>query len=164
MSRIFSFPPSASPDAAMLILGSMPGAESLRKQQYYAHPRNKFWEIMGHIFDFPKDASYEEKLKTLMKNKLALWDVVHSCHREGSMDSDIRNVEVNAFENFFKTHKRIGKVFFNGQTAQRFFIKYTSDMKIPELEFCVLPSSSPANASIPFEKKLSIWKSSLSTR
>lgn len=160
--KIFSFPPSSSSDALLLILGSMPGGESLRKQQYYAHPQNKFWDITGHIFDFSKDSPYEERLNALRKNKIALWDVVHSCHREGSMDSDIHNVEVNDFESFFKKHRHIRKVFFNGQTAQRLFIRHTAEMKISELELCVLPSSSPANASIPFEKKYFIWRNLLS--
>lgn len=160
--KIFSFPPSSSSDAVLLILGSMPGGESLRKQQYYAHPQNKFWDITGRIFGFPKDIPYEEKLDALRKNKVALWDVVHSCYREGSMDSDIHNVEVNDFEKFFKKHRHIKKVFFNGQTAQKLFVRHMAEMNIPELELCVLPSSSPANASISFEKKYLIWKNAFS--
>lgn len=158
MSKIYSFPPFAAKSADKLILGSIPGEESLRQQQYYAHPRNMFWKIMGTIFDFDPAIPYEDRISKLLENRIALWDTVHNCHRPGSMDSDIRQEEPNDFETFFKEYSGIKRVFFNGQTAHRLFMKHTRTMKLPDVEFHVLPSTSPANASVSFAAKAEAWK------
>lgn len=157
MVKIYSFPPFADKSADKLILGSIPGEESLRRQQYYAHPRNMFWKIMGTIFDFDPATTYEARIERLLENGIALWDTVHNCHRPGSMDSDIKQEEPNDFETFFKAHPDIKKVFFNGQTAHRLFIKHTRKMNLPDLEFHVMPSTSPANAAVSFAAKVEAW-------
>jgi TDG/mug DNA glycosylase family protein len=159
--KIQSFPPNFSPDAKKLILGSMPGGESLRQQQYYAHPRNKFWEIMGEILNFDFQIPYIERLKILRENKIALWDVAQTCVRPGSLDSNIKEETPNDFESFFKKCPEVTMIVFNGQTAKKLFTKHTRNMKIPELELRQAPSTSPANASVSYEQKLLEWKRAL---
>jgi hypoxanthine-DNA glycosylase len=156
--KIYSFPPFADRTADKLILGSIPGEESLRRQQYYAHPRNMFWKIMGTIFNFDPAAAYDNRISKLLENHIALWDTVHNCQRPGSMDSDIRQEEPNDFETFFREYPGIKKVFFNGQTAHRLFMKHARIMKLPDLEFHVMPSTSPANAVASFAAKVEAWK------
>jgi hypoxanthine-DNA glycosylase len=155
---VFSFPPYAAHDAEKLILGSMPGEESLRQFQYYAHPRNAFWKIMGELFDFDPRVSYVDRIEFLICRKIALWDTVHRCVRPGSMDADIKLEVPNDFELFFKKYPNIKKIFFNGQTAYRLFKKHVAKMDIPEVEHIIMPSTSPANASISYEGKLEAWK------
>ncbi|MHB9137995.1 MAG: DNA-deoxyinosine glycosylase [Victivallaceae bacterium] len=159
--RIYSFPPFADKTADKLILGSIPGEESLRRQQYYAHPRNMFWKIMGAILDFDPALPYDERISKLLENRIALWDVVHNCHRPGSMDSNIQSEEVNDFAAFFKSHPSIRKVYFNGQTAHKLFVKHTRAMKLPELELQVMPSTSPANAATSFAVKVESWRNAI---
>jgi len=110
------FSPLASPDAKILILGSFPGKESLRKQEYYAHPRNAFWSIIRILFRLEDSLSYLERVKALKSNRVALWDVLLSCQREGSLDSSIDDttISVNDFTLFFRKYKEIQWVFFNG--------------------------------------------------
>lgn len=157
MNIVKSFSPFYSKDATRLILGSMPGVESLRQQQYYAYPHNAFWRIMGKLFDFDYKLPYEQRIAKLMQQRIALWDTVQCCVRPGSMDSDIKNAEPNDFEWLFSQCPNIRKVFFNGQTSHKLFIKHAKSMKLPALELIVLPSTSPANARTPFEKKLEAW-------
>jgi TDG/mug DNA glycosylase family protein len=158
---IKSFPPNFSPDAVKLILGSMPGGESLRQEQYYAHPRNKFWEIMSEIIGFDFTIPYEQRLKVLRDNKIALWDAAHTCVRPGSLDSNIRDEAPNDFETFFKKCPHIKLLVFNGQTAKKLFVKHTKSMLIPDLELRLAPSTSPANASYTYQQKLTEWKRAL---
>lgn len=156
--KVTSFAPFAQADAERLILGSMPGVESLRQQQYYAYPHNCFWRIMGELFSFDYKISYEERINHLLKKRIALWDTVQCCVRPGSMDSDIKNAKPNDFEKLFKDCPNIKKVFFNGQTAHKLFIKHKKQMHLPELKLIVLPSTSPANAAMSYRKKLQAWK------
>ena len=106
----------AQADAQVLILGSMPGKLSLEQQQYYAHPRNAFWKIIAKLFGFNPDISYADKLLALQQHKLALWDVIQCCERQGSLDSNISNASIinNDFILFFQQHPQIKHIFFNG--------------------------------------------------
>lgn len=158
MHEITSFTPIAQSDATALILGSMPGLESLRQQQYYAYKHNCFWKIMGELFAFDYRISYEERMNNLLQNNIALWDTVQSCVRPGSMDSDIKHAKPNDFEQFFKNYLNINKIFFNGQSAYKLFIKHQKRMHLPELELIPLPSTSPANATMSYQKKLLSWR------
>ena len=161
MQEITSFKAFAQADATRLILGSMPGVESLRRQQYYAYPHNAFWKIMGELLAFDYNIAYSERIGHLMRNHIALWDTVQRCVRPGSMDSDIKHAKPNDFEKLFRECPWITKVFFNGQTAHKLFVKNCKQMSLPELELTVLPSTSPANASIPYAKKLEAWRQTI---
>lgn len=135
----------------------MPGGESLRQQQYYAHPRNSFWRIMEELLGIPVNLPYEARLAELLKRGVALWDSAHSCVRPGSLDSNIRDAVANNFESLFAEYIGIRKVFFNGRAAENLFRRHTKGMALPELEYIPLPSTSPANAGMSYEQKLEAW-------
>jgi hypoxanthine-DNA glycosylase len=158
MTRIQSFPFSADRNSRVLILGSMPGKESLRRQQYYAHPRNLFWEIMGELFGAGRELPYEERLAVLRKNGVALWDVAHTCRRKGSLDANMTDVAANDFEALFAAAPEIHTVFFNGQTAAALFRKLVPPTLDRELKLVTLPSTSPANASVSPVNKKAVWR------
>jgi TDG/mug DNA glycosylase family protein len=161
--RVHSFPPTASATATRLILGSMPGKASLAAQQYYAHPRNHFWQIMHRVLDVPAAASYERRCQGLVQKGVALWDVLKTCTRTGSLDSDIveSSIVPNDFDAFLRAHPGIRAIFFNGAKAEQIYLSHVQPRlpdrlaRIPTLR---LPSTSPANASIPLAVKLKHWK------
>ncbi len=162
MPRVFSFPPIADVRARTLILGSIPGEASLSAGEYYAHPRNHFWRIMSVITGAPCDAPYEERKRALVRNKTALWDVLRSCRRAGSLDSaiDEPTEEANDFVAFFEGHRNVARVFFNGGKAEKSFEKHVRPLlgQRGRKIVCVrLPSTSPANASWPFDRKKKAW-------
>jgi len=153
--KSFSFAPISSPNSKILILGTMPGTKSLELNQYYGHNQNNFWKFLFQILgqEFSKD--YETRKELLIKNNIAVWDVLQFCDRVGSLDSAIKNEIANDFENFLKTHPQINSILFNGQAAAAFFKKYVHLTK--EYQTFTLPSSSPANASKTFQDKLNEW-------
>ncbi|MEZ0247021.1 MAG: DNA-deoxyinosine glycosylase [Methylophilaceae bacterium] len=157
-----SFPPVAAPDARLLILGSMPGKASLAANQYYAHPRNLFWPIMGELFGAGLELSYEKRLEVLQDEGVALWDVLKECFRESALDSDIVEASIitNDFAEFFASHPQIRHVFFNGAKAQQAFRRYALPTlaHLPPIELIRLPSTSPANAAIPLAARLTQWR------
>ena len=139
----------------------MPGTESLKQQQYYAHPRNSFWPVMGELFGFDPALSYADRLAALRKNSIALWDVAHQCVRPGSLDSNIRDAEANDFAGFFKTHTKVEMVFFNGATAEQLYRKLVSPTlptALQQLPMLRLPSSSPAHAGMTVAQKQEQWR------
>ncbi|MDH4020540.1 MAG: DNA-deoxyinosine glycosylase, partial [Xanthomonadales bacterium] len=125
MEHSQGFPPVAQPDARLLILGSMPGVASLDAVQYYAFPRNAFWKIMGDLFGAGPQLDYASRLQKLNDNHIALWDVIQTCVRPGSLDSAISEtgLATNDFDGFFKQHPLISHVYFNGQKAASLFKK-----------------------------------------
>jgi len=164
MPRIRSFPPFADTHATLLILGSMPGKESLNQNQYYAHPRNDFWKIMGEVVGAQRELPYEERLLKLTAARIASWDVLKSCERESSLDSDIQNETANNFAAFFKKHPLITHVFFNGAKAEQSFNKFVlGKQKLPPLTFLRLPSTSPAHAGMHYAEKLKAWKEAMNS-
>jgi double-stranded uracil-DNA glycosylase len=165
MPRIRSFPSFADTNATLLILGSMPGKESLKQNQYYAHPQNAFWKIMGELVGAQPNLPYDERLQKLATARIALWDVLRTCEREGSLDSDIQNETANNFAAFFKTYPLITHVFFNGAKAEQSFNKFVlGKQKLPTLTFQRLPSTSPAHAGMRYEEKLTLWSAALNSR
>jgi hypoxanthine-DNA glycosylase len=162
MDLSIGFPYRATPSATILVLGSMPGAASLSAGEYYAHPRNQFWRIAGELLDFDPKASYESRVRALNCAGIALWDVLQSCVRSGSLDSRIetRSAVVNDFATFFALHPGIARICFNGATAEKLFVR----AGLAELGHArvLLPSTSPAHATMPFERKLSVWRRALS--
>jgi len=160
-TRIRSFAPVASPDARVLILGSMPGAASLAAGEYYAHPRNAFWPIMGALLGFDPALPYAARCERLRTAGVALWDVAHRCIRPGSMDADIRAAEPNDFAAFFAGHTHIRRIFLNGAKASELFRRLALP-RLPEAAQTIprtrLPSTSPANARLDFAAKLEAWR------
>ena len=166
MSKAACFPPIVSSAPQALILGSMPGVKSLQEQQYYAHPQNSFWKILGALFDMPV-ATYPQRVALIKKNRLALWDVLSSCERPGSLDSKIdpATVEVNDFDSFLKEYEQITRVFFNGATAEKEFTRRVLP-RLPKpvaarLTLKRLPSTSPAHAGVKVERKIKEWSAIL---
>ena len=157
-----SFPPAAEIDARVLILGSMPGAESLKRQQYYAHPRNAFWKILGQLLDFAANAPYEERIAALTAKRIAVWDVLAQCERKGSLDADISAPRLNKLAPFLRKHKNLRRIICNGQTAHTLFQRNFGSLAAElGLEVISLPSTSPAHAARTFEEKLQIWRKAL---
>jgi hypoxanthine-DNA glycosylase len=161
ISAVCSFPPIENRAARVLVLGSMPGAASLLAGRYYAYPHNAFWPIMGALFGAGPTISYKKRVLILKRAGLALWDVMASCVREGSLDADIAEASIvpNDFRAFFDAHPRVKHVFFNGAKAESCFHRYVrphcSDRG---LHFTRLPSTSPAHASLSLPQKLKAWR------
>lgn len=151
------FPPSVDERCTRLILGSMPGEESLRQQQYYAHPRNAFWPIMGRLFDFDPALPYEQRLALLLAQGIGLWDAVGSCTRRGSLDSNIDVIKANDFNDLLARYSRIKAIYFNGLNACNFFRKHHHNLTSAEVTMTTLPSTSPANAVLNFAEKMQKW-------
>ena len=153
----YSFSPISQSDARILILGTMPSEQSLALQQYYGHPRNAFWKIIFNVWETPFSADYEQRKRVLLDNRVALWDVLEACVREGSLDSAIEEEVPNDFVSFLKAHPNIQYICFNGQKAAKYFKQYVAIGE--RYTLLTLPSTSPANAGMSFEKKLLEWKS-----
>lgn len=162
---VYSFPPISEPDARVLILGTMPGMASLAAGEYYAHPQNAFWRIMGDLAGAGRDVPYARRIEIVKAKKIALWESLQCCVRPGSLDSSITQEVPSDFACFFKAHFDVRHVFFNGGTSEKFFKKHA--MKNPEvltiiggrkISLTPLPSTSPAHAGRTYQQKLAIWK------
>jgi len=151
-----SFLPIVDERSRILILGSMPGVESLRLQQYYGNPRNQFWKLLYEIFETQASQVYEEKVSFVKHEKIAVWDVIGNCYREGSLDSNIREEKVNDFSALFETYPDIKTVIFNGGKAYETYKKWIGFSVSSNLTFHKLTSSSPANTK-KYEEKLRDW-------
>ena len=160
-----AFNPLLGEAPEILILGSMPGRRSLSESRYYAHPQNCFWWIMSHIIGFEEGLGYQQKCKNLIDANFGLWDVLFDCDRLGSLDSNIRrsSEQTNDFSIFLDGFPSIRLIAFNGQTAKKIFMRYWQSLveKNKHISWCLLPSSSPAYASISREEKLAAWQKSL---
>lgn len=162
MAYLHSFPPIADGSAHKLVLGSMPGKTSLLAHQYYAHPRNLFWRIVEEILGISSRLPYETRCEEIRRNGVALWDVLKTCTRTSSLDSDIEEASAvpNDFQGFFHSHPDITAIYFNGAKAAKLFEKHVQPV-LPEpwdqLPRIRLPSTSPANASIPLDEKIRQW-------
>jgi len=157
------FPAIADPNARILILGSMPSIKSLEQQQYYAHSRNAFWPIMAELFHFDKALPYEKRCMSLIKNHIAVWDAIKTCHRPGSLDQHIDSTSMiaNDFNNFFQSHSNIQHIFFNGSKAEQVFNRHvlpTLNEQQANIARLRLPSTSPAHAAMNFSQKLADWQ------
>ena len=139
-----------------MILGSLPGEASLKLGQYYGHPRNKFWELVGAALGEDLRASrYPRRLARLKARGVALWDVVAEADRQGSLDSAIRDEKPNPVLRLIR-RTGVRAVFFNGRKAEVSFRRHGGSPP-RDVEFATLPSSSPAHASLPWPKKLAAW-------
>jgi len=162
MKNINSFPPLCNTNAKVLILGSIPSESSLTAYEYYAHPRNVFWPIMSQFFCISLTVDYEQRCKQLVAHNIALWDVLASCQREGSLDSNIKtnSIVTNNFNDFFSRQDKITAVFFNGTKAEKEYLKHVIprlDKQYSQIKYQRLPSTSPAMASMSYEQKTTHW-------
>ncbi len=161
MSDIQSFPPIIGPNARILILGSIPGAASLAANEYYAHPRNLFWRIIADLLNTGLLSDYSSKTQALINARVALWDVMKSCYRPGSLDVAInkQSIVANDFNALFKSHPQIQQVFFNGATAEQSFRRLVlPGLNCQPLSLQRLPSTSPAHAAMTYQQKLKHWR------
>lgn len=155
--RIKSFEPVVDNRTEVLILGSMPGVASLEKQEYYGNIRNTFWKIIFEIFNQEPILNYEQKLDFLISKRIGLWDMLASCERKGSLDSNISLGVVNDFEKLFCTYPDIKRVCFNGTKAYDVFKKEIGFTCYDNIIFKKMPSTSPAN-TLRYDLKLEEWK------
>jgi TDG/mug DNA glycosylase family protein len=156
----FGFPPISSPSARILVLGSLPSRVSLERGEYYANPQNAFWRILAaRAPELPAD--YAGRVRVLIEQRIALWDVLAAATRSGSLDADIADDAVpNNFRAFFHTHSEIRVIGFNGGTAAKLYGRHVvstlteAQRKIPRI---TLPSTSPAHAGLTFAEKADRW-------
>lgn len=154
-SLLTGFPPVVDQHTEILILGSFPGAASLDAQQYYAHPRNQFWKLIGALIGIDLPAlPYAERLLKLQEHRIGVWDVIAACAREGSLDSAIRQAQHNDFAMLKQECPQLRRVCFNGKTSG----KQEAVFAEAGFDTLVLPSSSPAYALMTFEQKLVAWR------
>jgi hypoxanthine-DNA glycosylase len=162
MTWVSSFPPVSTRSARVLVLGSMPGRRSLEAGEYYALPSNSFWRIMEALFGGSRESHYRDRLRLLKRNGIALWDVLQSCERPGSLDSAIVDATAvpNDFASFFREHPKLTQVFFNGAKAAQVYERRVLEGicgDFPNISYERLPSTSPAHAGMSYEQKLERW-------
>ena len=148
-------PPFYDENSKILILGSFPSVKSREAQFFYGHPQNRFWKVTSAVFNEPVPQSIPERRDFLLRNHIALWDVIASCDIQGSADSTIKNVTPNDLRIILNTAD-IKEIFVNGKTAGKYYNKYTKDL-INRPATC-LPSTSPANAAWNMEKLIEAWR------
>jgi len=155
VTRKSSFRPVVAPDTRVLVLGSLPGERSLAAGRYYAHPQNRFWHLLGRVIGVElARLDYEDRLMALRAAKVGLWDTVASAHRVGSLDAAIREAEHNPLADLARSLPELRAVGFNGQASARIGMPQLAGT---DLALIPLPSSSPANASIPLADKEKLW-------
>lgn len=156
MSVKAGFPPIASIDARLFVLGSLPGDASLAARRYYAHPTNQFWRLLGAAIDEDlTDLAYEQRLERLSKRQIGLWDVIQSASRRGSLDQSIREAQHNRIEHLLHDFPNLRAIAFNGSTAAAVGRRLIGDVS-PRLTLLDLPSSSAANTRS-FAEKVAAW-------
>lgn len=160
------FPPVESRRAHVLILGSLPGAESIRQGEYYAHPRNAFWPLMGDLCGVGRALPYAARLRKLAARGIALWDVLQTAQRPGSLDAAIhpRRLAANDIPALLARHPELGLIAFNGGAAETLFhrhVRLRCGAGLERIELVRLPSTSPACARWSFARKLAAWRRAL---
>ena len=152
---VHPIPPVYDRSSKILILGSFPSVRSREEGFFYGHPQNRFWKVLASVFDEETPKTVEEKKKFLLRNHIAVWDVIHSCDIEGSSDASIRNVVANDLR-VILDKADIKAIYVNGKTAFQYYQKYTEPV-INRPAIC-LPSTSPANAAWSVERLVTAWK------
>ncbi|MBU0942361.1 MAG: DNA-deoxyinosine glycosylase [Bacteroidetes bacterium] len=156
---IKSFEPIVNENTKILILGTIPGLASLKNREYYGNPRNHFWQLIYSFYNEEYSTiDFKDKIEFLLSHKLGLWDVLKNCERKGSLDIAIKNQTENDFDSFFKKHKNIEVIIFNGKESHRFFLKKYG--QIQGITYHIMPSTSPAN-TMTFINKLNLWSTTL---
>ena len=159
MSECQSFDPVADTDSRLLILGSMPGVRSLQMQQYYGHPQNRFWPLLAALLGYQEvPAAYADRKRMLIDNRIALWDVLGCCEREGSLDADITGERPNDLAGFLQRHPQIHTICCNGGKAAAAFKKYTRQARSAG-DYCALPAVyQPGQCRWSLTKLLEAWQ------
>ena len=155
MTEIHPIPPLYSKNSEILILGSFPSVKSRENEFFYAHPQNRFWKVLSAVFNSPLPQNTDEKKELVLKNKLALFDVIKQCEIKGSGDSTIKNVIPNDLSPIIES-SNIKHIFLNGKTAEKYYKKYLAPNI--DIEFTTLPSTSPANAAYSLDRLIEEWK------
>lgn len=154
MAIIHPFPPIYDTNSKVLILGTFPSVKSREGEFYYHHPQNRFWRVISGLLGEELPITIEDKRQLLLRNGIALWDVIQSCEITGSSDSSIRNVVTNDIDSLLK-QVRIHEIFANGGTAFRLYMRYISP--VTGRDIIQLPSTSPANATCSLEQLMCRW-------
>lgn len=155
MTEIHPIPPLYSKNSEILILGSFPSVKSRENEFFYAHPQNRFWKVLSAVFNSPLPQNTDEKKELVLKNKLALFDVIKQCEIKGSGDSTIKNVIPNDLKPIIE-NSNIKHIFLNGKTAEKYYKKYLAPNI--DIKFTTLPSTSPANAAYSLDRLIEEWK------
>lgn len=165
MSRLQGLAPLVSPATRVLVLGSFPGARSLQQGQYYAHPQNQFWRLLQHLWPqapWPADGDYAGRCACALAQGLGIWDVYAACEREGSLDSAIRHAQFNDLAALLRRCPQLSGIAHNGGESHRHARAVEQSLACADRSVRVqthkLPSTSPANASWTFERKLAAWR------
>ncbi len=157
--RLTGLAPVIDQRARVLILGSFPSTASLTAQQYYAHPQNQFWRVLGAVTGEPlRDMDYPARIAAVQAAGIAIWDIYASCERAGSLDAAIRDARENNLAHLKESAPALRRICFNGRTAAR----RIREVEAMGFEALILPSTSPAHAGMRFEEKLARWHRGLS--
>ena len=151
------FKPIIFKSSKTLILGSFPSIKSFENSFYYSHPKNQFWKILSEISTYPIN-NKDQKIWLIKELKLALWDIVASCSRENSSDSNLKDIKVNDIKTLLKEYPNIDSIAFTSRLAEKYFNKEFKDIDIKTF---YLPSPSPAYAAMSFKNKCKIYKEKL---
>ncbi|WP_339882779.1 DNA-deoxyinosine glycosylase [Polaribacter vadi] len=154
-----SFDPILPQNPTVFILGTMPGKQSLKQQQYYANKRNSFWKIIFELTYEVYSENYAERIDVLIRNHIAIWDICQFANRKTSLDSDIKNEVPNPINEIIEMYPSVKQVIFNGQKAEKLYYKYFSE--IEDITYNLVLSTSPANARFSFREKLNNWKTTI---
>lgn len=154
-NKIEGLAPVVDANCKILIMGTMPSVESLKKQAYYGNTRNLFWQLMAVVTGKKVPEEYDEKKQFLLKNKIALWDMCQACFREGSLDSNISEETPNDIKSFVEKHIQLKVIAFNGKESAKLFGKHIGSLD--GIKLLALPSTSPANAGVAWDTKISEW-------
>lgn len=157
---IYCFPPIVDEQCRVLVLGSMPSVVSLERQQYYGHKQNYFWPMLFSLLEEPYSDDYSKKKDLLLRHHIALWDVLASCEREGSLDSNITDEVPNPIGQLLTDYPSIRYILFNGGKAYQSFKKYFPDL-LGQIAWQQMPSTSPAH-TMKREEKRNRWQMILS--
>lgn len=151
-----SFPPITSSETEILILGSIPGDRSIAENEYYGHPRNRFWRVLATLTNSELPESYSDKKTLLLENRIGLWDVAHKANRKGSLDSDIKNAVPNDIAALISQHPHLKIIGFNGRKAEALYDRFFD--RVERISYWSLPSTSPANAGCSLSMLCKRWR------
>ncbi len=163
LTRKHGLPPIIDTASRVLILGTLPGDASLAAQQYYGHPRNHFWPIVGSVLGEDLPTAYADRCTMLLRHRIAVWDVLRSAVRDGSLDQDIKNAEANDFRSLFESYPKIQTLIFNGQKASALYRRHgmtSQQLSASTHKTIIVPSTSPANVKA-MEQKAAHWRAAL---